>query len=1094
MDEVTRRFLSIVVVAMMLLGGLLAALILLPEPDEDGGKEDPGWRVTKLDNIIVYDDAVWSGWDEVLEYPVIINPECTLTVEDSRLEVPLERLVFEDGPAFDIGWDGKLVLSDSTLVVDADPQLANAMFDAYPWSSTVPLIWRVVNLLDAQEPFLEFEVELMGGEPFVVVATQVGPQSALVPLVVIEPEEMEPYEWVPVRVSLRDLVGSTPRVVLTVLNSTGREVLISNITLMDGDGSLPGDVFGLGDMEDDGWAFDDVLTFTGAVSQNDFTIEPLIKGAGDLLCTDSSIVSVPAMSRDSYSYRPQASGRWGVESYVTMWSAPDFGSINVSGSLTLRSTEVSYVPIKASGGEVNLLDCTFTGDCEMVTIAGSSSTVTDCEFAFHNPEGLWGQRTIGKETWMLALEGPGMPTRVSDCTFRGEDHGAGLVINGKRADLNRCSFSGLDIGVWVHMGGAYMHWDDLGARISFDGTCSVEYLETAETRVEMDGVDEPSWGGDYENWNHKYFTEVPGLERIWFSVLETAHYFLFCVPITVVRPEVGMETVGELEVEVHAPWAWSRTLTIDPREDFLYTYFGEEEEPDRTSILYDISFDAGGPAGVLTTYLGLLWEWAMQADLFVNVSVDGAQVDVVHLNETFVNWSIPDDTARIDTLVPPGPHEVGFVVGLESEEWNVIWEMDNTSARVFRASSGDDADEVNGWFEGNASNVILVDPGVRLEDLSLAVASSSEDMEIQHLCLLTWDATELVVDRVTAGEDIWLDLRAMGPGSIVISELTAGYVSLTVGNCTSIVGSTEAYITWVNTWNSSLTFQGDLLVVYLVVNSLNNSVILFDGDGTQTSGYFQVTSWNSSIVMKGCKLSGEVEDLCYVRTGGGSTFVAEDCEFDEIGLIVFLQEANDTYYIRNCTFRGPGSYLRLNVDRWTLQRGEDLTPFLPREGEVSGNVFTGEGAGMVFLPQLRGTILGENDLIEGARAYALYYPEVSVPGHGPQGFGVITMDALAYHLSTGVRWTNTDQMYDLLVDVTEDPLSDSDPGLVPAIIRRGEGYYYYRQAPVVGFQYIPVSEESIALVDCFWGENYLLAELVEEMVREYNVQDNWWTG
>ena len=136
MDKETSRFLSIVIVAMLLLGGLWSALMLLPTPGgDDGDKNDQGWRVED-DTILVYSDATWSNWDTVLEHPVQIEWGCTLTIEDSYLEVPLELMVFEGFQQFTIMDEASLVMMNSTLVVDEDPQLRTAMFGAYENNGT----------------------------------------------------------------------------------------------------------------------------------------------------------------------------------------------------------------------------------------------------------------------------------------------------------------------------------------------------------------------------------------------------------------------------------------------------------------------------------------------------------------------------------------------------------------------------------------------------------------------------------------------------------------------------------------------------------------------------------------------------------------------------------------------------------------------------------------------------------------------------------------------------------------------------------------------------------------------------------------------
>lgn len=1090
MDPEMRRFISIVVVAMLLLAGLMTALTLLPHPGgDDGDKSDQGWRVED-DMILVYSDATWSNWDTVLEHPVQIEWGCTLTIEDSYLEVPLERMVFDEFQQFTIMDDASLVMKNSTLVVDEDPQLETAMFDAYG-DGGIPILWRVVNLIDAENPMLEMELELIEGEPRVVVAYQRMPRDPLEILTVIEPEDLVALEWVPIRVSLEELVGGTPRVLVFVHNQTVAELMVADVTVTDGNGDLPGDAFSLGDLDDDGWRTEELYSFTQMLRNGNFYVNPLIGGYGDLHVIDSRIQSVPGLQRWEENYRPQARLSNGSVSSVTVWTAPNEGGINVSGNLEFISSEVAYVPIETEGITATFQDCSFVGDCQMLSISKAEATVQDCDFEYRTEEGSLGTNRVDEDTWMLSLDRSIHDPLVKGCTFTGEGHGVGLVVNQQRVDMIDVTFSGLQIGVWVHGAGPPMQWGSVGSSISYDETCTIGYLETTEVRVEFEGENMPNnRRDDYDYWTSEELEEVPGLDEIYFPVLATGFYSLFCLPVMVVGPTMGVYPVETVDVWVNPQWANGKMLTVDPSQYFHHVLFERPEDDPSNSwqMVFDHQLAPGGSPGVLVTRLWTYNEMFAESDAYVNITIDDEQIDHVVLNATEYNWSdYSVQWVTLPTIVPPGPHVINYTCGISSSLWNITFESLPLSLPVYRATSDDDDDDLERWLHDNPSSTVLVDPGVTLTDMAY-VDNVSEEFE---LAFMTWKGSEVSFEEMVFSPNGWGRLVNEGNGSFEIQRLSGNYLWHYVGNCTVTIGTMDCMYYIPRLYNGELVFNGDMHGSEYYFEIKNGSSIRMDGVDFEQNTYLEVVVIGSEWSMTDCTVTSPWYGGVFISSLDGATCSFESCEFVNSSMKVDLYDMNDTLYIRNCTFGGAGATLSISGDETVWEDPIKRGMAIPVSGSVSGNLFRGQGAGMVFDPLLRDTILGGNRFEEGAKAYAIYYPVVEGEQWTFPDIGFITMDSIAYHRSNSISWSEASKYHDHLVDVTDDFLGDTDPGQVPVIIRIQYSSHSGPRGAVVGFQYLPISADAVTLRDCIWGR---VESYVWELETRLDAEDNWWTG
>ncbi len=731
------------------------------------------------------------------------------------------------------------------------------------------------------------------------------------------------------------------------------------------------------------------------------------------------------------------------------------------------------------------------GDCQMLSISKAEATVQDCDFQYRTEEGSLGSNSVDENTWMLSLDRTMRDPLVKGCTFTGEGLGVGLVVLHQRVDMIDVTFSGLQIGVWVHGADPSNRWESVGSSVSFDETCTIGYLETAEVRVEFEGEDMPTNGrDDYDHWTTEELEEVPGLDEISFAERATSTYSLFCLPVMVVGPTMGVYPVETVDVWVNPQWANGKMLTVDPSQHFYHVLFERRGGDPTTSweMVHDYQLAPGGSPGVMVTRLWTYFEMFEESDPYVNITIDDEQIDHVVLNATEYNW--PYNSVwwvTLPTMVPPGSHVINYTCGISVPLWNITFEFLPLSLPVYRATSDDDDDDLERWLHDNPSSTVLVDPGVRLSEMAYA-DTVSEEFE---LAFLTWEGSEVSFEEMVFSPNGWGNLVNEGNGSFDIQRLAGSYLWHYVGNCTVTIGTMDCFYYLPRLYNGELVFNGDLHGTYFNFEIKNGSRIRMDGVDFEQNNYLEVVVIGSEWSMTDCTISSPLYGGVVISSLDGSTISFESCEFVNSSLKVDLYDMNDTLYIRNCTFGGAGATLSIAGDEAFWIHPAERAMAIPESGSVSGNLFRGQGAGMMFDPLLRDTILGGNRFEEGAKAYAIYYPVVEMERRTYPDIGFITMDSIAYHRSTSSSWSEASKYHDHLVDVTDDLLGDTDPGQVPVIIRLQYSSYSGARGAVVGFQYLPISAHTVTLRDCDWGQ---VEYYVEELEARLDAEDNWWTG
>jgi hypothetical protein len=1092
MDEGTRRFISIVVVAMVLLAGLMTALTLLPHPEgnQDEEEEDPGWRYQNENYgriISVYDDVTWSGWNQSLTTPVRIEVGSTLTIEDSHIELPLEALIFNYQSPFHIRWDGGLVLRNSTLEVEADPQLEMAVYDQYSEIGN-PVIWRVVNLRDAIEPVMEVELMLMRGWTSVVVAAQMTPDDPLQPLEVVTPEEVELFQWSTLRLPLTDYIGGTPRLAVFLHNSSTRDAMISDIRVTDWDKPLPGDVFSTGDLKHNGWTMENLISFKKAVNYNEHHIKPIIDGYGDLRVDDSQVLSLPGLARNVRSYRPQA---WGGQ--TTTWKVAEEGCINVTGNITFRASDVEYVPIKWTGGFARFRDCSFVGDADLMALAGSVAMVLNCDFAFETREGLWTSGLRDEEVWMLSFELGGAQQRVEGCTFTGEGEGIGLVVNHASIYIDDCEFSNLAAAVWDHETIIPMSWNVPGASVSFSQSCNVFYLETREVHVELDGPGEPDpWESRYTRWSYERFEEVPGLEDLYMMEMRNDHFSKFALPSTVIGPSMGKLVLEEVNVTIQPSWINRyRTVTLDPDQTYVTLWLDDTDiEPtvvEEHYAIWDWTLDVGQEVGVLSVIMGMTIDGSVFSEAYLNISVDGVLVDVVNLTASDINWTSYDPYFVLEQTIPPGPHNLTIVVGGVFHTWGWIIEIDRLTTWVYRADSDHGLDEAREWLENRSLAALMVDPYTDGGEFSCEVWAPYYH---SIFSILTWEGSDLVVDRISCDSSSWGTVVLAGNGTVVLRTLEIPGGGFNIKNCTSTIGSVNSTsFLSIEIRDADVMLEQRLDVGYLSTYLYNGSRFRVVGVDVEVWNRIEWVALMSDFIISDCTFTRTNMALVEIGSAYGSNLTVEGCTFLDVPLLVDLYDMNDTVSIIDCSFEGRNARLVVLPAEWSEDDDPELD--VPWNGSISGNLFSGPGADLVVDTFVRDRMLSENIFNLGARSYIQYAPNVSIHIHSQYyRYNITTLDSYVFMRAGYVPGSRSETRFNYLVDMTDAPSGGTDPGYVPVVIRIEWAVHGFRRG-VVGFTDVPIASPTFTVQAMTWDS---IHNDIEDLEQDFNIANNWWTS
>ena len=1102
MDTGSRKFAAIVVAILLVLGGLVGALFWTQMNDDEDidDEEGEGWSAIGDWSYHVDGDARWTDWNLTLHGSIEVETGGSLLLEDCRIEVPIEDLAFSYNSAIYVQWGGSLELMRSELVITADPELDGAwLCTSDYYSDLIPHMWRVVNLEGATAPVLEFDLELWSEDCRIAVAVQVAPDAEMELIGVFGTDDVGWRRWSHVEVPLDSYIDTIPRVVVFVNSPGAKILLLSDLRINDGDGPLPEDLFMTGDPQEDGWSIEDFRSFADFLRDRyEEAITTLITSEGDVRVIDSRIGSPTGLGQISGEYKPQLStveeDVWTAQAY-----AASLGDIVIlDSSLTILDSDVSFVPFFVTDCNVEIGGTEFVGNNAMVTLSGCEGSISGSSFTSSRGMELPSLMFSDDIMWQVAIEGVDSPQDfvIEDCTFSGHGmeggDGYGLHLNDADIRPRGCIFDGLEVAFWNHEGNPGLGWNSVADLNTFGDDCAYWYIDTRETRLEFDGPGRPSQWEAYGYWESISYEDGP---RVPFDVyIYRGEIFdIIFAPVVMTGPDLGVVPVVNVTVRVDTDWTYSRLVSFDPHDEVTGFWLTDQNGPsDPMWAIFRLAHERGYNAGRVHQEISIFLYGFYHQDPTVDLYRDGmfirrldVEIDVWPdgIQETFVNYS----------------HDMDIPVGVHNVTLSLIAFYTHTQSRISLGDynitflridqSVDDLDTTSLAKANHA--VILLDPWVEQDGVDLMFATAM--MYNYRLDIIMWNGSRIVLETIDVRRYSGLEIYSKGPGEVVIGEVSSSYLFHEASN-TSVVyqGPMEGSLSLV-IMTSDVVMNARLRGRSFWVLLMDGSDLTMEGSVMEFTDEVEIEAKGSNATIGGCTFSATEGSLPVLLTAKENASIRMlDCTFRGASLYASPRDVNCTLDVKDCTFKDPGSYLMLlnykGPGYWDVRY---IPPIIPREGEISGNIFDGLDTGLVFNIDHIDVFLGPNSFNDGAQALALFTTQVTFEDEtygcytyvinmtGAEGFVELDLFDSSYWWGWFRFW----------VDMTDDPLNGEAPYAVPIVVKLLEGWPRENRV-VIAFDHIQVGVDQVTVRVPVWP--YIYADL-ERLVPMLDDPGNWWT-
>ncbi len=1101
-----------VIVVMLLIFSIFWYIGSQYQEEEEEPPESPTPDGTVIEVSV---DQTWNDVEETLKVPVFVVNGATLRIVDSEIRVLLEDLLGNQGAWFTVDNNSSLVLEDSGLTIHKAPQLDNAIvMDWMDRDFDHPSLSRVVNLVGAENPVMTLEVCWKEVTTPLVVAIQANPVSDMETLAILECEDEVIDTWRQFSVSMIDYAGMRPRLILFPLEPVGNSMMVSELLMSDGGKGLPFENRWSGHAVEDGWRLVECEPLMDVEVLNE-PWGPLLSVSGDLVLERSSVVSSQGLPRTSNALSvpwQDPSSSPGYDKLLqgdvgnNVWHTTISGGIELFGArLDVTDSTIEYVPVWGVGGTIQIIGSHIIGDHDLVALNGSVGSVMDTVFESVEPsEGLPFRRENDRFLWALSLEGSmgNSPFEVRRCDFIFSE--LALDLTNANVELSQCDFDRTRrLAIWDHGSTGLDGWDEVFADNSFIKCEGYLYLRTHGAVMEFDGpgMDDPFLQG-HGHSPPRYWGD-PELPMFEFS-RHISNSRIFVMPTEVTDANGTWAAIPNVTMRLWEAWGGRVEVTVDTSETWAQVVFPGRTYRDLDYLDIDHAFRFMGAVGQVELGISIykvyggVWNYSLSVDL------DGMTHEVIRMDQ------MGDSTFHLETLsilnITPGRHIIrlnlaGLVNG--EDDWVNLQTMEFP---IHRQNESVD-DHALGRLLGEEEGILYLDPGVEARVGDIVRATDNETSDIR---VIMNENTSIFIDGINitgpALHSIYLEFE--GPGDVTIQNYTASDLmhipmdpprSLHMSNVSSNgiyiemfdqdlvledveTGYIDIYATDSHVKLSQLDVR---LMIQVAVE--DNSTCEFSDSVINQPAYFSL--YASSLNVTNVSVSDGIGwdpgyGNVYINPEPFSSVNITGCTFEDSSLNIEL--TNEWHLnITECVFTGENGAITLfwftKDNTWVLENDP---------GTIENNTFSGPGSGIISHFTIFPSLIGENELKDGARLWALYIPFIKLVYSGRYSWSTADfITAGSPYIDERPEAYPKDALSFLFRDVTDDPsAATGEEGLWVSL-----GHIVWRSddSPTIvyeDFYYIYPVTLSREITATAWDDVDLG---IRAIVTELNA-DNWW--
>jgi hypothetical protein len=706
------------------------------------------------------------------------------------------------------------------------------------------------------------------------------------------------------------------RVVVFLDNATGPAVLLDKLRVTDGDGPPPGDWFPDDGSFLQGWAMDGFRYFWDFICEESVWLNSLISGYGDIEIVNSKLVGVPGLRRAHSDYRAQAITVDSNYDPPTLAGATKGGGILVwGGSLTVRDSEIRWLPIIATDVFVSISGSSISGDHSLVTMTYPFGEINDTDFVLEIVEGAINSEYMPSTLWELSLEGTwiSQPFEIRGCSFTGlTGSGVGVNLNYAFARIEGCTFADLELGIWDHESNVAANWRLLNETNVFEASCSFSYMDTRTMTLLYTGEDvDPQRWDERGSWRYQTNYEIEPSPPGQFYLYETPTRAIVALPRVLADPTRGDWIVDTVTLSLKSPGGTRHKVPISTDKiSHVINFEGQSTVPSWNRDYYvSQSIHSVNASDELTVTIQFLV--GRNTFLFPSIYfyLDGVLHEHVDLDN---DWG---GTVTRNFTIPSGLSDLEISCMALHEDLGQTLELRKTEVGIYRASYPSDNHDALSIMDYDES-ILVVDQNLTLDGVNWTFADGNRYE--YHLTICAYNGSRVTMDELVLPEDGYLTLTTLGGGEITLSGGVIFQMlhesrgaSFTIRD--SEIGLLEAYSTS-NEYSFVDTDGPDILCFDKGTGNLTLDGVV----ATDIWDMYYIVSYWGNITIKNCSFSpmeGTIQSF-WIYPSANVTVDVDGCKFDSMNLSIYPQEATVSFNITGCSFDGPDATLSIFGPGW----------------------------------------------------------------------------------------------------------------------------------------------------------------------------------